>query len=277
MNLFDSSSSTLNACIRPDFPPISLPGPIFNNFKGSLPGKYLGPANGIYNDSIVHGNEDMFRGNLTFTLDSGLSIIVPNHQLVLPNVVINRNGSQVFANDSRTIPVRNAGRYGVSLGQAFLSSAYIHVNNDLKKFSIWQANPTKETDLVGVAEGSCDADPSTDSPSDNSSNKVSGVAIVSVVIGVVAGLALIGLAVWFLIWRKRKQNQNAQALETSESNNRVPELDDTGLSNPTSRAAAPKYDLGVMGEQYVSEVPTSPQLQPQPQESPIELPGDNVR
>ncbi|OJD11665.1 hypothetical protein AJ78_07609 [Emergomyces pasteurianus Ep9510] len=281
-NIFESLGSTLNACIRPDFPPISLPDPIFQNFKGSLPGKYLGPANGIYDDSIVHGSseKDMFRGNLTFTLDSGLGITVPNHQLVLPNVVINRDGHQTFANDSRIIPVRNAGRRGISLGQAFLSSAYIHVNNDLKNFSIWQANPTEETDIVGVAEGSCDSDPSIGSPSENSANKMSGGTIAGIVIGVVAGIALIGVSVWFIIWRKRKRDQDArisqahsQVLETSESKHRVPELDDTGSSNPASRVAASKFDLGSTGQQDVNEMPTSPQ----PQQPPIELPGDHVR
>ncbi|KLJ07288.1 hypothetical protein EMPG_17236 [Blastomyces silverae] len=280
-DVYESSGSTLNACIRPDLSPISLPDPIFNNFKRSLPGKYLGPADGIYDDSIVHDSKDIFRGNLTFTLDSGLSITVPNHQLVLPNIVINRDGHQTFANDSRVIPIHNAGRQGASLGQSFLSSAYIHVNNDLKKFSIWQANPTEETDLVGVAAASCDPDSANDSSSENSGSKLGGGAIAGIVIGVVAGIALAGLAIWFLIWRKRTQNQDAQlsqahsqAVVAAELKKRVPELDDTGLSNPASGAA--KCDSGVMGGTYVGEMPTPSPL-PQTQETPVELPADNVR
>ncbi|EGE80593.2 hypothetical protein BDDG_03534 [Blastomyces dermatitidis ATCC 18188] len=223
-----------------------------------------------------------FRGNLTFTLDSGLSITVPNHQLVLPNTVINRDGHQTFANDSRVIPIHNAGRQGASLGQSFLSYVYIHVNNDLKRFSIWQANPTEETDIVSLAAGSCDPDPANDSGSANSDSKLGRGAIAGIVIGVVAGIALVGLAIWFLIWHKRKRTQNqdarlsqahSQAVMAAESKNRIPELDDTGLPNPASGAA--KYDPGVMGGRYVSEMPTSPL--PQTQETPVELPADNVR
>ncbi|OJD23167.1 hypothetical protein ACJ73_05479 [Blastomyces percursus] len=281
-DVYKSSGSTLNACLRPDISPISLPDHVFNNFKRNLPGKYLGPANGIYDDSIVHDSKDIFRGNLTFTLDSGLSITVPNHQLVLPNVVINRDGHQTFANDSRVIPIHNAGRQGVFLGQSFLSSAYIHVNNDLKRFSIWQAYPTEETDIVGVAAGACDPDPANDSGYANPGSKLVRGAIAGIVIGVVAGIALVGLAIWFLVWRKRKRTQNqdaqlskahSQAIAAAQPKNRVPELDDTGLSNPTSGTA--KYDPGGMGGKYVSEMPASPL--PQSQETPVELPADNVR
>ncbi|EEQ89651.2 uncharacterized protein BDCG_04771 [Blastomyces dermatitidis ER-3] len=261
-DVYKSSGSTLNACLRPDISPNSLPDHVFNNFKRRLPGN--------------------FRGNLTFTLDSGLSITVPNHQLVLPNTVINRDGHQTFANDSRVIPIHNAGRQGASLGQSFLSYVYIHVNNDLKRFSIWQANPTEETDIVSLAAGSCDPDPANDSGSANSDSKLGRGAIAGIVIGAVAGIALVGLAIWFLIWHKRKRTQNqdarlsqahSQAVMAAESKNRIPELDDTGLPNPASGAA--KYDPGVMGGRYVSEMPTSPL--PQTQETPVELPADNVR
>ncbi|PGG99721.1 hypothetical protein GX51_06173 [Blastomyces parvus] len=277
--VYESSGSTLNACLRPDFSPISLPEPIFNNFKRRLPGKYLGPATGIYDNSILHDSKDIFQGNLTFTLDSGLSITVPNHQLVLPNVVINRDGHQTIANDSRVIPIHNAGRQGASLGQSFLSAAYLHVNNDLKKFSIWQANPTEETDIVGVAAGSCDPGPSTGS---DSGSGLGGGAIAGIVIGVVAGIALVGLAVWLLFRRKRKQNEDAllsqghsQAVAAADSKHRAFELNDTGVSKPASGPAAPEYNSGVMGGNYVSEMATSPL--PQTQESPVELPVDNVR
>ncbi|PGH02770.1 hypothetical protein AJ79_07535 [Helicocarpus griseus UAMH5409] len=278
-SVFDDAGTALKMCIRPDFPPISLPEPVFYDFIGRLPGKYLGPANGIYDDSIVHNDDPPFKGNLSFELDSGLVITVPNHQLILPNVELSSDGKQEILNNSRIIPVHNAGRTGVPfLGQAFLSSAYLHVNDDLKKFSIWEANPTKDTDIVGVAEGSCGDNPVTNpsSPSKDSSNGLSGGAIAGIVIGVVAGVALIGLAVWFFFLRKpdqedreaQRSSAHAQALLNTDTKKRVPELDDTGFSNP-----------GVT-EHYkpVNELPSPSDSQPQyniPRGPMAELPAGN--
>ncbi|PGH11331.1 hypothetical protein AJ79_04947 [Helicocarpus griseus UAMH5409] len=261
--IFDSSGSTLSVCIRPDLPSISLPQTIFDGFKGSLPGKYLGPTRELNNNAILVDAYDVFRGNLTFTLESGLAITVPNHQLVRPNIEISSHGQQTIANDSRVIPVRPLGPDNAPyLGQAFLSAVYLHVNNDRKQFSIWEAEATEQKDIVGISEDSCGGndEPATKPATPKkTSTKPSGGAIAGIVIGVLAAIALVGLALFFLVRRRQpndrsqRDDSHARALIHPEPH-RMAELDDTGspISSyanakelPSPQEPAQRYELPV--------------------------------
>ena len=125
------------------------------------------------------------------------------------------------------------------LGQPFLSSAYLHVDNHLKQFTLWEANPTDKMQLVTVehtedgskqeCEGEEAQSPSTasnmgDDDSTESGNSdrggtsgLSGGTIAGIVVGAVAGVALIAAAIWFFLVRRRRR-QNAQAWAGRQAN-----------------------------------------------------------
>lgn len=92
------------------------------------------------------------------------------------------------------------------LGRVFLSSAYLFVNQDANKFTLWAANPTMHEDLVAVDSNNavinefCSPAPSTtptphhpSSPkadNDTPQLKLPLAAIVGIVIGVVVGIGI---------------------------------------------------------------------------------------
>ncbi|KAK2749963.1 hypothetical protein FQN55_002681 [Onygenales sp. PD_40] len=245
-DIFNGRGRTLNACIRPDYELIALPPDVWQKFNASLPGKNLGESNGIFANGISAPAEDIFKGDLTFTLTSGLTVTIPNHQLVLPNVEINKNGDHEIIDDTRVIPIHNSGDYPIpTLGQTFLSAAYLYVNNDRREFTLWQANPTKDTDIVGI--GGDDAACSTDGgpegvegAEDEGSASMSTGALAGIVVGAVAGVVLIALGIFFLV--RRKQNQgDARAKShvlaylgaSEEGKKRIPEMDAGSIVNAT--------------------------------------------
>lgn len=79
---------------------------------------------------------------MTFKLSNGPSITIPNHQLIVPKKDID-DKEIILLSDSDTskLPI---------LGHPFLSSSYLHVDNENQRFTIWPANPTNATDLVSV-------------------------------------------------------------------------------------------------------------------------------
>lgn len=196
-------------------------------------------------------------GNITFILSSGLQITIPNHQLVLPNVEIDDNGQQKIVDGNKTINFGQTRHEAMPyLGQPFLTSAYIHVNNDMKEFSVWQANPTTDTDLVTVRGGSnCDDDSS-----------LSGGAIAGIVIGVVAFLAIAALGLFFFLKRRNKNrdrdskaglplvNTSQRAEEDKKHNHDTPLEMDAGVSQ---QAPSELPDRDYSPQELPADVPTS--------------------
>lgn len=87
---------------------------------------------------------DRSTGNMTFKLSAGPLISVPDHQLIVPNKRTDAEKILLISDsdlDTSELPI---------LGQSFLSSSYLHVDNELEQFTIWPANPTEETELISV-------------------------------------------------------------------------------------------------------------------------------
>ncbi len=153
---------------------------------------------------------------------SGLSINIPNDQLVVPDTYINRGTGALVANATQPDFVINAiedvNKDDLSqLGRTFLSSAYIMVNQDAGLFTMWQANPTPNQDLVAIdatgnevsnfcainSSAGTNSSTSTDSSSHSSGSSVGPIAG-GVVGGVAAVVILVGASFWY--WKRKAGN-----------------------------------------------------------------------
>jgi hypothetical protein len=114
------------------------------------------------------------------------------------------------------------------LGRLFMSSAYVMVNHDAGKFSVWQANTgSKTSDIVAVdkensmitefcanstdrisSATSLPTSSSTSTPQ-NERTSMSGGVIGGIVGGVVGGLAILG-AIGFFLHRRRESGRAAE-------------------------------------------------------------------
>lgn len=226
------------------------------------------------------------------TLNTGLSVTIPNHQLVLPNVGFKGDEhEQSYLNDTRTIMVFDRG--GVdsmpSFGQVFLTAAYLHVDNDNKQFTLWEAIPTEDTEIVtvdhtseneggetcdggsGQSSGSPNNAPDDDDDNDNgdgdgggerkSSSSLSGGAIAGIVIGAVAGTVILFVAGFFL-YRRRRRQQQQNAKQISAHNAAI-----TAAHDPQKARYVGKGELPSGQEDEMRAAREA-------RESPMELPGD---
>ncbi|KAK3291752.1 aspartic peptidase domain-containing protein [Chaetomium fimeti] len=102
-----------------------------------------------------------YNGDMTIKFVSGLSVRVPNDLLVVPETDIDRStgviktdpsGPNLLINSMQDINSNDM----AALGTTFLSAAYLMVNQDTDRFTLWAANPTTESDLVAVDETGAD-------------------------------------------------------------------------------------------------------------------------
>lgn len=161
-------------------------------------------------------------------LDSGLSVRIPNDQLVVPDLKIDPTSGALIANASTPELVLNAiqsvnANDLPQLGRQFLTAAYLMVNQDANQFTLWEANPTANEDFVavdvdnGVVDSFCAASvasPSATSaksavatstgPAQNNSNGLSSGAIAGIAVGSIAVVAaIVGILIFFLIKRRK--------------------------------------------------------------------------
>lgn len=170
-----------------------------------------------------------YDGDVTISLSSGLSVRMPNRQLVVPEVSIDHRTGEMTSNstgpDLLIDSMQDVNSNDMAqLGSYFLSIAYLMVNVDKDEFTLWPAKPTTEEDLVALDETSAEikniCPPGASTIDSNSTEQIgpdarpknpasledSGIqtgAIVGIAVGCVSALAFIGLAIW-LLRRKRK-------------------------------------------------------------------------
>ncbi|PVH70383.1 acid protease [Cadophora sp. DSE1049] len=239
-----AQSSALAACIVPTYPVLmTIPtNPYFDTFEFTtgeiLPGRSLG----LYYYGMLYGTgtgSTPYGGDLTIKLDSGLSVRVPNDQLVVPDVSIDPTSGALIANASTPELVLNAiqsvnANDLPQLGRQFLTAAYLMVNQDANQFTLWEANPTANEDLVavdvnnGVVDSFCAASAASSStasakpgvatstgPAQNNSNRLSSGAIAGIAAGSVAIIAaIVGFLIFFLI-KRRKAGSDSYATRFS--------------------------------------------------------------
>ncbi|KAI9777516.1 MAG: hypothetical protein M1839_008810 [Geoglossum umbratile] len=206
----------MKACVAPDVPVITIPLPKWLLFAAAAPGTFVNRSYGINLWGMVYKAENVYAGDLTFALDSGLNIRIPNHQLVVPDLQVGSDGQIQIANDTTREILLNS-LQGVNandmplLGQPFLSSSYLLVNNDEQKFTLWKGQPTLNQKLVGIVPSttctSVDHHASSTATSQPSkagkpSPKVTRGTIAGLVVGLSGAIAFGTAAI--LLWRMRR-------------------------------------------------------------------------
>ncbi|KAI0880263.1 acid protease [Annulohypoxylon maeteangense] len=284
VSIFPRSLSTaLTACIVPDYPVLmTLPSDPFmdNFFQLTDAAQNHGRSFGInYYSFQYNRNEERYSGDMTIKFQSGLTVRVANDQLVAPDVDINPTTGELVANYTNPDLVIN-GLQNISsndmpqLGRQFLSAAYLMVNQDARKFSLWPANPVSGEDLVPVDVNNIDITTICQSNASATTNSNSTIAnteleasrsspgtIAGAVVGSIGGVIILGIVAFGLIKKRREkssktgdQNQFTQAYIDTEYYHHVtpgskPELEDSSflrpveLEHPTQRDLPP-YELG---------------------------------
>ncbi|KAH8819858.1 aspartic peptidase domain-containing protein [Xylogone sp. PMI_703] len=191
---------------------IEAPSDILQNFENLTDTKGIGFSTGLHWSAILYDADNSFDGDMSITFSSGLQIHIPNDQYMVPFVDIDTDGSQIFNQSQREFLFNVIGNQPATLGRYFLTSAYLMVNHDEGTFTLWQANPSSDEQLIPViskttAAESCtnssraaesSASPHSTSISSSSSpaslsdqqkgRHLSSGTVVAVVIGVIATL-----------------------------------------------------------------------------------------
>lgn len=159
-----------------------------------------------------------FDGDLVISVDPGLEVTIPNHELISPYIDIDSNGEEYIKNSSDVRLTafsmgQQSGQNSISiLGRSFLSAAYLMVDEEQKQFTLWQGAPSQEQNLVAVGQSLCS--PSITSPTPISTatptsspppsqKGLSKGAIVGVSVGAV-GTTVALFGVLLFAWKRKR-------------------------------------------------------------------------
>ncbi|KAI3400508.1 hypothetical protein diail_2707 [Diaporthe ilicicola] len=249
-----SDSSALSVCLNPTSPGVmKMPlNPWFGNFMTATDNSIysMNRTLGLYYYNMRYPAQiDPYDGDFIFTLDTGLSITVPNDLLVVPHSYIDQDTGDIIAEDT-TEPdllfdsLQNINENDMAVfGNIFFSAAYLMANYDAEKFTLWAASTTGnssdeiravDTDNAeitsfcedgdtGVESNSTASTPTTSSGSSATAaagDKEDGLAtgaVAGISVGVV--VAAVGLIVGLgLCWvRKRNRTAAYKAAELEDS------------------------------------------------------------
>lgn len=188
-----------------------------------------------------------YDGDIIITLDTGLSVTLPNELLVVPHTYIDQETGEIIAEDGNEPDLLIDSSQGVNandmamFGSIFLSAAYLTVNVDAGKFKLWsvstigngsqdlRAVDVENEDMTTICKD--EGDPSVESNSTgtaptDSADIPSGSAdqqggldtgeIVGIAVGVVvAATTAAGAFVLYRLRKKRKSVYMAAELEAS--------------------------------------------------------------
>lgn len=256
-NIMDTAeaggSGLMTACLCPTctfFMALPL-DPYFTRYEKWTDSANIGRSTGINFWTMLYEPDDVFQGDVTIELDSGLQVRVPNSQFVLPDMSIDKQTGEVGMNAT----VKDVVFYSLQdsmrnlmpgLGRYFLTSSYLMVNHEEDSFTLWEANPTTEEDLVPIideqTQKACTNNSSqTPDPSPNPNTTgteeapgalpISKAAIAGIVLTSGVAVDLIVAAI-FLV-RRRLQLKRLHAASTTE--NKIEILDMSEMSDSTER------------------------------------------
>jgi hypothetical protein len=180
-----------------------------------------------------------YYGGLTIKLQNSVSVTVANTELVVPDTYIASDGAVQTNTSVRNVVINSLqtdnGNDLPVLGRLFMSSAYVMVNHDAGRFSVWQANTeSKTTDIVALdkqnnfvnkfcTDSSPEALPTSSSepspPLSDERSTLSRGAIAGIAVGTAAGLALF-CGIGFVFYRRR----GSSSAPPGEAREQEPEL-----------------------------------------------------
>ncbi|KAI1204291.1 aspartic peptidase domain-containing protein [Annulohypoxylon truncatum] len=211
------SSTRIMACIVPQHE-LLLNGPasIIDSFQDSTGLKAVNYSHGLHRGASQYNISEVLGGDLTISLSMGLDIRVPSNQFLVPLEDIDDGGSRVVDTQQRELLIGTlTSSKTATLGRYFLTSAYLMVDLDANSFTLWQANPTTDSKLVGVGNTGC-GDTTPPNPGTGAAPRLSGGSIAGIVVGVTVGTTVLGLVT-------RPPNLRDEASRLSE----LPVLDST--------------------------------------------------
>ena len=181
--------------------------------------------------------------NITFTLgasDSGGESV----DIVFPYSAFDLQVSfPIQVNTTYYFPLKRAANSTqYTLGRTFLQEAYLIADYERRNFTVapcaWTENAQSTIHSI--------ISPDTVLPSDSSSSGIGGGAIAGIVIGIVAAVALIGLAVW--LYRRKQQGQKRRIAELEAKAASAGDASDEGTAYEESNAAKPFISSPIGGE-----------------------------
>jgi hypothetical protein len=204
---------------------------------------------------------------LSISINNAITVTIPNKQLIFDEPYIASNGLIKRNPDWKDIPVvryTDLSQNMPRLGGMFFSAAYLMVNHDRNEFSIAAAKETPDVQhLMGIdSANSCVAAvgggatttsdaPKTSPDTPASSDGISGRAIAGIVVGVVAGIAIIA-SIAFLIWRHRRPVSRTAELEATHGGLLVAEKH--GYSTSEMYAGQDIAEFGGHAREYAVEL-----------------------
>ncbi|KAF4947653.1 hypothetical protein FSARC_13914 [Fusarium sarcochroum] len=219
------SNTALPCCIVPQRQLLlEAPGAYVSKFEQVTGFNHTDFSYGLHWSARLFDDDKAFDGDITFHLDSGLQVRVPNDQYIVPSVDIDRSGARVTKPDVKELLMNGVADQPATLGRYFLTAAYLMVNHDAGTFTLWQANPSEKSKLVrvfdedtaekcgedasGIVQPTASATPAegkeTISTDDSeAASSPSGAVIGGAVAGAVVGLGVMGLGIFLLLRRRR--------------------------------------------------------------------------
>lgn len=178
--------------------------------------RYL--VNDTVHDALTEQNP-----NFTFTLVNASGDEV---DITLPYAAFDLTLSYPLAPNGTTdryFPLqRAANNTQYTLGRAFFQEAYLIADYDRGNFTVapcaWDANNVATTSVKSILSPNLTAIAGSDSASNSTSSSISGGAIAGIAIGIVALIALLCLALFFLRRKKNANKRGAAHLASSASN-----------------------------------------------------------
>ncbi|CAH0046776.1 unnamed protein product [Clonostachys solani] len=271
----------LHACLAPQRPSLlEPPREYLDKFEEVTGTKHNGnTSSGFHWGAWIYDRKQSFKGDMTFHLESGLKIRIPNTQYMPPHVYHDEDGSRVMDTSARELAMPETLNGVPMLGRYFLTSAYLMVNHDVGTYTLWESNQNTsiwKNDLVMIKDdeiaAQCpdNATKPVETPSvsttevipestttveqtESGSSVASPATIGGSVVGGVIGAAIIALAAAWFIRRGRAAASDAPVEMGASS--AAGEYDDRKLMPPVYEAygSRPEPDAEMMGSRPLPE------------------------
>ncbi|KAM0342607.1 hypothetical protein ACHAPU_009334 [Fusarium lateritium] len=269
------TNTALPCCIVPQRQLLlEAPGAYVSNFEQVTGFNHTGPSYGLHWSARLFDADHVFDGDITFHLDSGLQIRVPNDQYIVPFSEVDRSGARVTKSNVKELLMNGVADQPTTLGRYFLTAAYLMVNHDSGTFTLWQANPSSKSKLVRVFDqdtaDKCGGDASgivqptasattveEDDAKSNEKAEVISSPSGAVIGGAVAG-AVVGIVVClggFLLWRRRRNSRPRSQPPPTEMQLKDDKPDYQGWGHPQEMPGSKQWPAEMQGKyHYVYEL-----------------------